>query len=68
MKKVSFGFLAIFLFICSFSPAMAWHDRTHIAVGIVAQFDQSYNLAAPDVAKLKAYHVEDYNHWVNNEN
>jgi len=67
MKKVPVGFLAIFLFICSFSPAMAWHDRTHIAVGIAAQFDQSYNLAAPDVAKLKAYHVEDYNHWVNNE-
>jgi hypothetical protein len=38
MKKVSIGSLAIFLFAFSFSPAMAWHDRTHIAVGIVAQF------------------------------
>lgn len=66
MKKIFFGFLAIFLFICSFSPAMAWHDRTHIAVGIVAQFDQAYNLAAPDVAKIKAGTVEEYNHWVNN--
>jgi hypothetical protein len=46
---------------------MAWHDRTHIAVGEVAGFDLAYNLAAPDVAKLKAYHVEEYNHWVNNE-
>ena len=67
MKKFSVGFLAIFLSICFFSPAMAWHDRTHIAVGIVAGFDRAYNLAAPDVAKLKAHHVEDYNHWVNNE-
>lgn len=45
---------------------MAWHDRTHIAVGIAAQFDQAYNLAAPDVAKLKADTVEEYNHWVDN--
>ncbi len=66
MKKVFFGFLVVFLFIFSFSPAMAWHDRTHIAVGIVAQFDQAYNLAAPDVAKLKANTVEEYNHWVDN--
>jgi hypothetical protein len=67
MKKICLGFVAIFLCLCFFSPAMAWHDRTHIAVGIAAQFDQAYNLAAPDVAKLKAYHVEDYNHYVNNE-
>ncbi len=67
MKKVYVGFLAIFLFSSSFGPAMAWHDRTHIAVGDAAGFDLAYNLAAPDVARLKAYHVEDYNHWVNNE-
>jgi len=67
MKKIFLGFVAVFLSVCFFSPAMAWHDRTHIAVGIAAGFDQAYNLAAPDVAKLKAYHVEDYNHYVNNE-
>jgi hypothetical protein len=66
MRKICFGFLAMFLFICSFSPAMARHDRTHIAVGTAAQFDQAYNLAAPDVAKLKADTVEEYNHWVDN--
>jgi hypothetical protein len=66
MKKVSFGFLVIVLFVLCFSPAMAWHDRTHIAVGVAAQFDQAYNLAAPDVAKLKADTVEEYNHWANN--
>jgi hypothetical protein len=66
MKKVSLGFLVMFLFVTSFSPAMAWHDRTHIAVGVAAQFDQAYNLAAPDVAKLKADTVEEYNHWVDN--
>jgi hypothetical protein len=66
MKRLSLGFLAVFLFFSCFSPAMAWHDRTHIAVGTAAQFDQAYNLAAPDVAKLKADTVEEYNHWVDN--
>lgn len=58
MKKISFGFVVILLFVSCFSPAMAWHDRTHIAVGVAAQFDQAYNLAAPDVAKLKLDTVE----------
>jgi hypothetical protein len=66
MKKVSLGFLVMVLFVSCFSSAMAWHDRTHIAVGVAAQFDQAYNLAAPDVAKLKADTVEEYNHWVDN--
>jgi hypothetical protein len=66
MKKMSFGFLVISLFVSCFSSAMAWHDRTHIAVGVAAQFDQAYNLAAPDVAKLKLDTVEEYNHWVDN--
>jgi len=66
MKKISFGFLVISLFVFCFSPTMAWHDRTHIAVGGAAQFDQAYNLAGPDVAELKVHTVEEYNHWVNN--
>jgi len=64
MKKIFVCSLVISLVsVCS--SAMAWRDRTHIAVGVVAQFDQAYNLAAPDVAKLKANTVEEYNHWVN---
>ena len=66
MKKIPFCFLVTVLFFSCLSSAMAWHDRTHIAVGTAAQFDQAYNLAAPDVAKLKADTVEEYNHWVNN--
>lgn len=66
MRQISIGFLVMFLFVSCFSSAMAWHDRTHIAVGTAAQFDQAYNLAAPDVAKLKADTVEEYNHWVDN--
>jgi hypothetical protein len=66
MKRIPIGFLVIVLFVSCFGSAMAWHDRTHIAVGTAAQFDQAYNLAAPDVAKLKADTVEEYNHWVSN--
>ncbi len=66
MKKIFFSFLAILLFVSCFGTAMAWHDRTHIAVGVAAKFDQAYTLAAPDVAKLKADTVEEYNHWVDN--
>jgi hypothetical protein len=65
MKKISFCFLVI-TFGSFISSALAWHDQTHIAIGEVVGFDQAYNLAAPDVAKLKAHTVEDYNHWVNN--
>jgi len=66
MKKICLGLLVGSFFVSCFSSAMAWHDRTHIAVGVAAQFDQAYNLAAPDVAKVKANTVEEYNHWVNN--
>lgn len=65
MKRISF-FVLVILLESFCNSAMAWFDRTHIAVGKVAEFDQAYNLAAPDVAKLKADTVEEYNHWVNN--
>lgn len=66
MKRIVTSLLAVCL-MSFFGPAQAWHDLTHIAVGQAAGFDRAYHLAAPDIAKLKAYHVEDYNHWVNNE-
>ena len=62
MKKVSVAFIIIFLF-SFFGSSHGWYDKTHIAVGQVIGFDMAYNLAAPDVAKVKAYHVESYNHW-----
>jgi hypothetical protein len=65
MKKLS-AIILIFLSVFISTSALAWHDLTHIAVGKTAKFDQAYNLAAPDVAKIKAGNVEEYNHWVNN--
>jgi hypothetical protein len=66
MKRLPSALLIICLFFFPFSSAIAWHDRSHIAVGTAAKFDQDYNLAGPDVAKLKAGAVEEYNHWANN--
>lgn len=45
--------------------AYSWHDQTHIAVGTAAGFKLAYNLAAPDVAKLKAKDIENFNHYCN---
>ncbi|MCX6154931.1 MAG: hypothetical protein NT007_12315 [Candidatus Kapabacteria bacterium] len=44
--------------------AIAWNDQTHISVGKAAGFKLAYNLAAPDVAKLKAKNIEAFNHYV----
>ncbi len=66
MKRIIATLWAL-LFTSLSGAAGAWHDLTHIAVGEAAHFDRAYNLAAPDVAKVKAYHVEDYNHRVFNE-
>ncbi len=52
-----FTFFSISLF--------SWHDQTHISVGTAAGFRMAYNLAAPDVAKVKAKDVEGLNHYCN---
>jgi hypothetical protein len=42
--------ISVFLF-CS--PAKAWHDETHIAVGKASGYAQWYNLAAADIVKTQ---------------
>ena len=59
-------FLITFLTLAFYSmSAYAWHDQTHIAVGTAAGFKLAYNLAAPDVAKIKAKDIESFNHYCN---
>ena len=65
MKKIVVYTLTAFLVSC-FGSANAWHDKTHIAVGEAIHFNLAYNLASPDVAKIKAGRTEEYNHWVDN--
>jgi hypothetical protein len=64
MKRIQI--LAIVLTFLTTINSNAWHDRTHIAVGLLARYDMAYNLAGPDVTKIKAGNVEGYNHYSNN--
>jgi hypothetical protein len=48
------------------TQALAWHDRTHIAIARAAGYDCWFNAAGPDIAKVKAGDLESYNHWFNN--
>lgn len=50
-----------------FGSAQAWFDKTHIAVGRAAGFDRADYLAAPDIAKVKAFDVEIYNHYASSK-
>ncbi len=62
MKKAVYGLL-IFTCLILAGRASGWLDYTHIAIGTAAQFEESYSLAAPDIAKLKAYSREGFNHY-----
>src|SRR6185369_15653590 len=57
--------LSLSLFICS--PAIAWHDATHMAVMKAAGLDNyAYLAVGADMAKEKAGGYEDGNHYRNN--
>jgi hypothetical protein len=57
--------LTILLYICS--PALAWHDATHMAVVKAAGLDDyAYLAAGADMAKEKSGGHEDVNHYCNN--
>lgn len=48
------------------SPALAWHDATHMAVMAAAGLDNyAYLAVGPDMAKVKAGRVEIRNHYNN---
>jgi hypothetical protein len=58
--------LAVFLFLCFPNFADAWHDETHLAVAKAAGYYKWYNAAGPDIAKIKAGDIENFNHYSNN--
>jgi len=66
MKRFGLPFLLIAGLLVAASDAQAWHDKTHITVSRVAGLASWYNSAGPDLAKIKAGHVESYNHYFNN--
>lgn len=60
----SLGFLIIILSLAS--PSFGWHDETHLAVAQAAGYYKWYNATGADMAKVKAGHVEGYNHFFDN--
>jgi hypothetical protein len=49
------------------SPGYSWHDRTHIAVAKAAGYQYWFNVAGPDIAKVKAGDIEVKNHYFDND-
>ena len=66
MKYVALKIMIVLCILSLASQAMAWHDRTHLAICKAAGFDMWYHCAGPDIAKIKAGNIESYNHWFNN--
>jgi hypothetical protein len=58
--------VTIFLFLSFPGISQAWHDKTHLAIAKVAGYQQWYNAAGPDIAKVKAGDKEARNHYSDN--
>jgi len=58
---------SLVLSLCICSPALAWHDATHMAVFKAAGLDNyAYLAVGPDMAKEKSGGYEDGNHYRDN--
>jgi hypothetical protein len=64
MKNTTF--ILFLLLLISVQDSFGWFDKTHIAVAKAAEYDRWYNAAGPDIARIKAGKIEDYNHYYNN--
>jgi hypothetical protein len=68
MKEFSVKHLGLIIIILSLasSTVFGWHDETHLAVAKAAGYHKWYNSTGADMAKIKAGHVEGYNHFFDN--
>lgn len=55
----------LFIFMYA-SRAFAWFDETHLAIAKAAGYEKYYNVAGPDMIKVKANDREVGNHYYNN--
>jgi len=58
--------LTFFLFLSFPGISQAWHDKTHLAIAKVAGYENWYNAAGADIAKVKAGNKEARNHYSDN--
>jgi len=66
MKQLPLKIIAVVALLLFAAEAWAWHDKTHLMIAKAAGRTSWYNAAGPDLAKIKAGHIESYNHWYNN--
>ena len=66
MKIIACKAIIIISLLLLAGTTLGWHDKTHLAVAKVAKYRMWYNAAGPDIAKIKAGDIENYNHWYNN--
>lgn len=59
--------LLLIIFPVFYHNLFSWHDQTHMAVATAAGFKKAYMLVGPDIARIKAGDIENFNHWCNND-
>lgn len=66
MNHTIWKFSVILMIFLVATQSFAWHDKTHLSVARAAGLASWYNAAGADMAKIKAGHIESYNHFFNN--
>lgn len=68
MKKLRYTILCLFTIAILPTISFAWHNNTHLAIAKAAGYEQWFNAAGADIAKLKAGNIERFNHHFKNNN
>jgi hypothetical protein len=66
VRRIILSISCLWLVLLTAGSASGWHDRTHLAVAKAAGYENWYNAAGPDMAKMKYGATEGTNHWCNN--
>lgn len=63
MKKYLSLYLIGIFFVASLD---AWYDKTHVSIAKAGGYEYWFNAVGPDIAKIKAGKLEQFNHFYNN--
>jgi hypothetical protein len=66
MKKLSLRLMVIAFLVMIAGQALAWHDRTHVAIAKAAGYEYWFNAAGADITRSKAGDKEGNNHYFDN--
>jgi len=62
-----FFVILISILLFTINTASGWYDETHLSIAKAAGYHKWYNLAGPDITKIKAGNIENYNHYFENK-